>query len=161
VNQEINLPTTGRLVAVDYGTVRIGLAITDQGQSLASPFGQYQPRNERLDRQYFVDLVGQERVVGFVVGLPVHLDGRDSQLSVRAEEFARWLREATGIPVKMFDERFTTAFADEIIREAGLTRGKAKQMRDKLAAQILLTTFLESTRASRDSSKPSAPKGLE
>ena len=148
----------GRLVGIDFGTVRIGLAISDLNQTLASPFEIYRPSGSVRDAKYFRKLVELERVAGFVVGLPVHLDGRDSQISVAAEEFAKWLQETTEIPVALFDERFTSAFAEEVVREAGLTRAKRKQVLDKLAAQILLTSYLESDRAA---TKPVDRKGLE
>lgn len=140
------LPNYGRLVGIDYGLVRIGIAITDPGQTLASPYEIYTVRDSARDGRYFLELCKQERVAGFVVGLPVNLNGSDSQISVRAEEFAKWLGDLTGLPCLLFDERFTSAFADEIIREAGLTRAKRKQLIDKLAAQILLNSFLESHR---------------
>ncbi|MEZ6093691.1 MAG: Holliday junction resolvase RuvX [Pirellulaceae bacterium] len=144
----MSLPETGRIAGIDFGTVRIGIAITDPAQSLASPYEIYQVKNPRLDEKYFREFARNERLVGFVVGLPVHLSGQDSQISIQAEEFAKWLRELTGLPVLLFDERFTSAFADEVVREAGLTRKKRKQLLDKLAAQILLSNYLES-KASR------------
>jgi putative Holliday junction resolvase len=153
-----DFPKVGRLIGVDFGTVRIGLAISDLNQTLASPFEIYRPSGAERDAKYFRKLVELERVAGFVVGLPVHLDGRDSQISIAAEEFAKWLKETTGIPVVLFDERFTSSFADEVIREAGLTRAKRKQVLDKLAAQILLTSYLESDRST---TKPVDRKGLE
>lgn len=148
-SKKTSLPIHGRLVAIDFGTVRIGIAITDPAQSLASPLEIYQTRSSDLDAKYFKELVRLERVAGFIVGLPVHLSGQDSQVSVRAEEFARWLEKTTGVPVILFDERFTSSFADDLIREAGLTKAKRKQLRDKLAAQILLTHYLESPHQNR------------
>ncbi len=153
-----DLPKVGRLIGIDFGTVRIGLAISDLHQTLASPFEIYRPSNAERDAKYFQKLVELERVAGFVVGLPVHLDGRDSRISIAAEEFAKWLKDATRIPVVLFDERFTSSFADDVIREAGLTREKRKQVLDKLAAQILLTSYLESDRST---TKPVDRKGLE
>ncbi len=147
------IPTCGRLLGVDFGTVRIGLAISDPSQSIASPLEIYRPRNLDLDARYFRELVARERIVGVIVGLPIHLDGRDSQVSVAAETFAGWLREVTNLPVTLFDERFTSAYADEIMREVGMSRSKRKQILDKLAAQILLTSYLESPRRSPPASK--------
>lgn len=145
------IPTLGRLLGVDFGTVRIGLAISDPSQTIASPLEIYRPRNPDLDARYFRELVARERIVGVVVGLPIHLDGRDSQVSVAAETFAGWLCKVTELPVTLFDERFTSAYADEIIREVGMSRSKRKQILDKLAAQILLASYLESPR------RPSPP----
>jgi putative Holliday junction resolvase len=141
-NQE--LPAQGRIVGVDYGTVRIGLAITDLHQKLASPLSVYQRRNSSLDEKYFRQLVAIEQVCGFLVGLPVHLSGDPSAKSAEAIAFGNWLAQVTGVTVSWFDERFTTAFAREVLNQSHLSGQKRKQLLDKLAAQILLNAYLES-----------------
>jgi putative Holliday junction resolvase len=141
-----DLPRTGRLVGVDYGTVRIGLAITDPTQSISSPLAIYSRRNERLDQQFFENLVRQEQVAGFVVGLPVHMSGDESRMSAEATSFGQWLRRITGLPLVWFDERHTSSMAQEIFREVKRTRKQKKKLIDKLAAQILLKNYLESDR---------------
>jgi len=141
-----SLPKTGRLVGVDYGTVRIGLAITDPSQTIASPLEIYNRRNERLDQEFFLNLVGSEQVAGFVVGLPVHLSGDASRLSDASVEFGKWLTEVTRVPVTWFDERFTSSMASEIFQEVKRTKAQRKKLLDKLAAQILLKNYLESDR---------------
>ena len=94
-----SLPRTGRLAGIDYGTVRIGIAITDPAQSLASPLEILTRRDKFQDERYFLRLAEQERLAGFVVGLPVHTSGEESQKSFEAREFAKWLAEATKLPV--------------------------------------------------------------
>ncbi|MGI9516234.1 MAG: Holliday junction resolvase RuvX [Pirellulaceae bacterium] len=140
------IPATGRLAGVDFGTVRIGIAISDADQTIASPLENYNRRNQRLDDQYFIDLAKLERIAGFVVGLPVHLSGDESQKSNEARQFGKRLRELTGLPVAFFDERFTSAHAEQLLQQSGLTKKKRKQRLDKLAAQILLAAYLESSR---------------
>lgn len=140
------VPTTGRLAAIDYGTVRVGIAITDPGQTLASPLEILQRRDKEQDARYFSSLAKEERLVGLVVGLPVHTDGNESQKSREARIFGQWLAEITSLPVVFFDERYTTAHAEELLQDAGLTSKQRKQRRDMLAAQILLTAYLESSR---------------
>ncbi len=142
------VPRRGRLLGIDFGTVRIGLAISDGEQSLASPWQTYNRRSESQDREFFVKLVQREHIAGIVVGLPVHLGGGDNPSAQRAEQFGGWLREITHLPVVFYDERFTTSWAEELLRAAGATSKRRKQLRDKLAAQILLTAYLESTRGS-------------
>lgn len=137
------LPSSGRLAGIDFGTVRIGVAISDPGQSIASPLEVYQRRNEKLDSQYFSDLVAAERIVGFVIGLPVHMSGDASQKSKQAVVFGKWLREQTSLPVTWIDERYTTAMAREMLNQSHLSGKKRKAQLDKLAAQIILTAFLE------------------
>lgn len=136
----------GRLAAVDYGTVRIGIAVTDARRTLASPYEIYRRRDAAADAHYFQSLAAQEKIVGFVVGLPVHLDGRESQKSFEARQFGTWLADTTKLPVAFFDERFTTAEADQFLGLAKLTKKQRAARRDKLAAQILLSAYLEATR---------------
>ena len=136
---------TGRLAGIDYGTVRVGIAVTDARQTLASPYVIYARKNPPADAEYFQRFVAEEKIVGLVVGLPVHLDGRESAKSREAREFGQWLAGATGLPVAFFDERFTTAEANQFLGAARLTKKQRKARRDKLAAQIMLAAYLEST----------------
>jgi putative Holliday junction resolvase len=135
---------TGRIAGIDYGTKRIGVAITDAGQTIASPLDNYDRCGPEGDARYFKRLVDQEQVVCFVVGLPIHLSGDESEKSREARRFAKWLREVTGLPVDLYDERFTTAHAESAMLDAGLTNKKRKKRRDMLAAQIMLASYLES-----------------
>lgn len=137
-------PDRGRVAGVDYGTVRIGVAIGDLEVALASPHEVYNRRSQQLDAEYFKELATQERLVRWVVGLPVHLDGGESQKSREARAFGKWLTELTDLPVDFYDERFTSAYADSILQQANLTRDQRKARLDALAAQIMLTAYLES-----------------
>jgi putative holliday junction resolvase len=137
-------PNPGRIAGVDYGTVRIGLAVTDPQRTMASPLEIYTRRNHQLDAKYFEQFAREERIVLWVVGLPVHLDGRESQKSREARRFGQWLTEITSLPVEYFDERFSTAQAEELLMAAELTSKQRKQRLDKLAAQIMLSAYLES-----------------
>lgn len=136
-------PQRGRIAAVDYGSVRLGVAISDPDQRLVSPLENYTRRGTDADRRFFQQLVAEERIVRFVVGLPVHLDGRESQKSMESKAFGQWLSDCTGVPVVFFDERFTTFEADELMRQANLTSRQRKNRRDMLAAYQLLTAYLE------------------
>lgn len=137
------LPTAGRIAGVDFGQVRIGIAITDPSRSFASPLDNYTRGGEAADAIYFRRLVEEERVTGFVVGLPLHMSGDESQKSTEAREFGAWLGRQTGTPIVFQDERFSTVAADALMGEAELTRKQRKKRRDMLAAQIILTSFLE------------------
>jgi putative Holliday junction resolvase len=140
----------GRIAGIDYGTVRIGIAISDAGQTLASPHANYTRRGTRHDAEFFRRLAADEQITLWVVGLPVHLDGRESEKSAEARRFGQWLAELTGVPVELFDERFTSHEAQELLIEAGLTRKRRKKRLDMLAAQIMLSAYLESrTKGSR------------
>ena len=145
-----SLPESGRLAGVDFGTVRIGLAVSDAQQSLASPLETYTRRNEELDAKYFINLVANEKIVGIVIGLPVHMSGDESEKSAEARDFGRWLTEQTEVPVDWIDERYTTAFARDVLSQSGLSGKKRKAMLDKIAAQAILSTYLESDRTGGD-----------
>ena len=134
----------GRLAGVDYGTVRIGIAVTDFEQRLASPFENYTRRGETADAVYFRRLAIEERIERFVVGLPVHMSGGESAVSLEARRFGEWLGKVTGRPVEFFDERYTSSEAERMLLDMGLTKKKRKERLDKLAAQILLTAYVES-----------------
>jgi putative Holliday junction resolvase len=133
-----------RIAGIDYGTVRIGIAMADTEVGIASPYENYTRRSVALDAQYFAQLAKQERIGRFVVGLPVHLHGGESQKSTEARNFGKWLAEVSGAPVEYFDERYTTAEADELLGAAKLTKKQRQARRDQLAAQIMLTAYLES-----------------
>jgi putative Holliday junction resolvase len=106
----------------------------------------YNRRNERLDGEFFKKLVRDEGVAGWVIGLPIHCDGQESQKSTEARLFAHWLQNLTKIPSRFIDERFSTALATQMLRPAELTRKKTKQRIDRVAAMVILESFLESQR---------------
>ncbi len=141
----------GRLAGVDYGSVRIGIALSDPEQRLASPFENYTRRGAAADAIFFRRLAADERIAQFVVGLPIHLDGRESEKSTEARKFGVWLHETTGVEVVYFDERFTTNEAERSLAAAHLTKKKRKARLDKLAAQILFSAYLEAGESGRGS----------
>jgi len=132
-----------KLLGVDYGSVRVGLAVTDPDRKLAFPLTTYHRRARDEDAAFFRELVEREEVGGIVVGLPIHTDGREGQKAAEARAFGKWLAETTGLPAAFFDERFTTAQAEAALWSAGLTHAKRKERRDRVAAQILLQAYLE------------------
>lgn len=133
----------GRLAGIDFGTVRIGVAITDPERRIASPLENYTRRGEAADAEFFRQLTARENIRGFVVGLPIHLDGRESQKSSEARKFGQWLEQITGVGVAFFDERFSTSEAEQALMGAELTKKQRKARLDKLAAQILLSAYME------------------
>jgi putative Holliday junction resolvase len=145
-----------RIAGIDYGTVRVGIALADTAVGIASPFANYPRRTAELDAEYFRRLVTDEQIARFVVGLPIHLDGRESQKSTEARAFGQWLGEITGVAVDFFDERFTSAEAEELLGAAKMTKKQRQARRDRLAAQIMLTAYLESGGRSDD-----APGGID
>src|SRR5262245_13416392 len=116
-----------RIAGIDYGTVRIGIAIADTEVGIASPFENYNRRSSTFDAEYFRRLATEEHIGKFVVGLPVHLSGEESQKSQEARAFGEWLGETTSVPIEYFDERFTTAEADVLLGAAKLTKKQQQE----------------------------------
>ncbi|MCA9178783.1 MAG: Holliday junction resolvase RuvX [Planctomycetales bacterium] len=144
--EAVAVPREGRLAGIDYGHVRVGISICDPLQIVASPYEVYPRGDDVADRRRFLRLVEEEKIVGFVVGLPVHTDGQESVKSLEAREFAKWLAEVTALPVAFHDERFSSKEAKRHLNDAKLTKRKRKQRVDMVAAQIILASFLESSR---------------
>jgi putative Holliday junction resolvase len=133
----------GRVLGVDHGAVRIGLAVSDVERRIASPLATYTRRDADKDAVYFRKVVQEEDIAQIVVGLPVHLDGREGTSAEAARSFATWLGETCGLPIGFFDERFTTVQAESALWEAGLTHKRRKERRDRVAAQMLLQAWLD------------------
>jgi putative Holliday junction resolvase len=132
-----------RLLGVDFGAVRIGLAISDPDRKFAFPLEVRRRQGGEADAAFFRALVAREEVGGLVVGLPVHLDGREGVKAREARVFGTWLAAQTGLPVVFADERFTTVEAESALWQAGLTHARRKERRDKVAAQMLLQSYLD------------------
>ena len=132
-----------RLLGVDYGSVRVGLAISDPDRKIAFPLVTWERRGRERDAHFIRELVEKEEIGGLVVGLPVHLSGDEGQKAAEARAFGKWLVETTALPVSFWDERFTSADAESHLLAAGLTSKRRKARRDRVAAQILLQAFLD------------------
>jgi putative Holliday junction resolvase len=145
------LPTTGRLLAVDWGEVRIGLAMSDESQVLASPLDTLVRRaGKRLPMARVLELVAEYEPVGLIVGLPLTGEGAEGESAAAAREMADTITRRTGLPLEMWDERMSTARALGAIREqGGSTRGRKGDV-DALAAAVLLQHFLDARRERRD-----------
>jgi putative holliday junction resolvase len=144
------LPTAGRLLAIDLGEVRIGLALSDPGQVVASPAETLQvPRDQdppALDA--LVNAAARHEAAGLVIGYPKRLDGREGAAARRARWFAEQLEERTGLPVVLWDERFSTTEAERVMLGQDASRAERKESIDRVAAAVLLQGVLESRRSS-------------
>lgn len=143
-----DLPSDGRLLAIDLGEVRVGLAVSDPGQVLASPAETLEvPRGQdgpALDA--LVTAVERHEAVGLVVGDPRQLDGVAGDASRRARWFAQRLETRTGLPVVLWDERFSTTEAERVMLGQDASRGERRSSIDRVAAAVLLQGVLESRR---------------
>jgi putative Holliday junction resolvase len=133
-----------KVAGIDYGDVRIGIAVSDVDGVIAVPLQTYIRKTTARDAEFFKRLVEEERVERFVVGLPLHLSGDVSDKAREVLKFGEWLTGITGIDIDYFDERYTSVEAERILRQAKLTDKKRKAKRDMIAAQILLSAYLES-----------------
>jgi putative Holliday junction resolvase len=140
------LPREGRLLGLDYGTKRVGVAISTPEQSFASPLETYTRRDRSRDETYFASLVRDHRIVGVVVGLPMHTGGEEGVKAGEARAFGKWISGVMQRPVDFADERFTSAIAEDMLREAGVSLSKWKARIDKIAAQIFLQAYLDARR---------------
>jgi len=146
----VGIPSPGRILALDWGEVRIGLALSDETQTIASPLLTLtRRRGKRFPMPAFLEQVTAHRPVGLVVGLPLTPDGAEAAAATAARELAGLLGARTYLPVELVDERMTSARAHAAIREQdGSVRGRREEV-DALAATILLQHFLETRRHAR------------
>jgi putative Holliday junction resolvase len=131
----------GPLLCVDYGTKRIGLAVCDPDRIISSPLGT-EPNGPGLEAA-FRQLLARSKFVGVVVGLPLHASGEESQMSAEARKFARWIADLAKVPVVMWDERYTSHAAEGMLLEAKLSKKKRKARVDRVAAQMILQSFID------------------
>lgn len=134
----------GRLAGIDYGRRRIGVAVCDAERIISSPLCVRETNGDHAaDAAFFQQLVTAEDLVGFVLGLPLHADGRVSEMADEVERFGRWLGRATGRPVAYQDERYTSREAAGMLAGVGLTRAGKKKRSDAVAAQLVLQAWIE------------------
>jgi len=141
------LPISGRLLAIDWGEVRIGLARSDESQTLASPVETLTRRpGKRFPMKRFLEIVARQEPVGILVGLPLTPEGTEHEAAAAARALAASVGARTGLEVDFWDERMSTARALAAIREqGGRTRGRKEDV-DALAAAVLLQHFLDARR---------------
>ncbi len=144
-----------RILGIDYGTKRVGAALSDPGRSIAFPVEVYALRGARHDAGHYRELVEENDVERIVIGLPLHTSGREGQSAALARTFGDWLTEVTGRPVIYHDERYSTVEAEQRLIDAGLKREKRKALRDQLAAQIMLQGYLDA--GCPETEAPAAP----
>lgn len=135
-------------IALDVGDVRIGVAVSDLLGITANPRETYVRKkgDTEADIRYFCDYAKKEDADAFVLGLPKNMDGTEGDRAVVTREFGDALAEASGLPVYYQDERLTTVSAERMLIEADVRRDKRKKVIDKVAATIILQSYLDSRR---------------
>ncbi len=143
------MQTTGKILGVDLGTVRTGIAVSDPSGLLAAPVGTVTQRDlERLAEQV-AQTAQEQAAVEIVVGHPRNMDGTRGESARRAEQFAEKLRDLTGLPVSLWDERMTTVSAIGILNQTNTRGQKRKAVVDTVAATIILQDYLDYKRLQR------------
>jgi putative Holliday junction resolvase len=136
-----------RALGIDPGSKRIGIAVSDRSGTIASPLTVLQrSRSRQHDLQQIAALVRDEEAEVVVVGLPLNMDGSQGRAAQLAIDEARRLATVVGVPVEMHDERRTTVSADRSMLEAGLNAPARRQRVDKVAAAIMLQSWLDGRR---------------
>lgn len=135
-----------RVLAVDPGSRRVGVAVSDPSGTIAQPLTALSadPENTLVER--LAALAREQEATALVVGLPRRLSGRLGPEGQAARGLADALRKATGLPVTLVDERLTSAAAERALLSAGLSRAKRRRLSDQVAAALILQTFLDSGR---------------
>ncbi len=133
----------GRILGLDLGSKRIGLAISDPELPIALPEGVLARTNLASDLAALAELVRERGVVRIVVGLPIHMNGRRGPEAAAAEAFGRSLAEATGLPVDLQDERWTSAEAHRALAATGRRSRERRAHVDAVAASLILRAYLE------------------
>jgi len=136
----------GRVLALDLGKRRIGLALSDELGFTAQGIETLQRTNIREDLTRLQQLITERNVTLILLGKPLHMSGDEGRQVQHAREFGARLGEATGLPVEYWDERLTTVEAQRVLRESGISQRKRTLAVDRLAAVILLESYLDSRR---------------
>lgn len=146
----------GRILGLDHGDVRIGIALSDPTAFLASPLGVI--KNSRTAAAEVASLAKEHQVEKIVVGLPRNMNGSFGPAAEKVRAFMQQLKEKTEIPIVEWDERLSTVSAHKALREAGLNGKRRKSVVDQAAAQIILQNWLdaqaEAPASDRGSSDP-------
>lgn len=136
----------GRVLGIDYGAQRIGVAISDELKLIAQGLETIEYMGEAALMEAIKGLVRKHEVELVIVGYPLSLKGRATRRSEAVRAFAGRLKASVGLPVELVDERLSSVQAERIIREAGLSPSRHRPLVDKLSATLLLQGWLEQSR---------------
>ena len=136
----------GRVLALDLGKRRIGLALSDELGITAQGLETLERSNIRGDLARLAQLAVDKNVALILVGNPLHMSGREGRQAEYARDFAARLQAVTGLPIEFRDERLTTVEAERVLRQSGISIQKRAKAVDRLAAVILLESYLDSLR---------------
>ena len=131
-----------RILCLDIGDVRIGVAVSDPLGISTNGIETHLSKGAEADVAYFTEMAASRGVEKFLLGLPLNMDGTEGDRAEKVRAFGALLSEKSGLPVEYEDERLTTVEAEEMLIEAGLSRQERKKVIDKVAAEIILRSYL-------------------
>ncbi|MCI9031221.1 MAG: Holliday junction resolvase RuvX [Clostridia bacterium] len=134
-----------RVLSVDYGDVRTGLAISDLLGIIASPLPTFKTKSMRNAIDYVSNAAKEHGAEKIVVGLPLNMDGSEGERAQKTKAFGRVLERVCGISVIYEDERLTSVEAESILSEGNVKRAERKQLVDSMAARLILQSYLDRT----------------
>ena len=137
------LPARGALIGLDLGSKTIGVAVSDPDRRLAAPVETIVRKRFNLDAERLFALAGERRAAGFVLGLPVNMDGSEGPRAQSTRAFARNLAKLTELPIALWDERLSTAAVERALIAADASRAKRKAVIDQHAAAYILQGALD------------------
>ncbi len=132
-----------RILGIDYGTRRLGFALSDPDKIIATPLCVVQVHSTKEAARQVKQLCEEQDIERIVIGMPFNMNGTSGPAAKAVTAFAELLREQTGIPVETWDERLSTSMVERALLESDISRSKRKKVRDKLAAQVILQSYLD------------------
>ncbi len=150
-----------RIMGLDFGAKTVGVAVCDPTGLIAGGIETITRKEEnklRATCRRIEELISEYQVETIVLGYPKNMDDTVGERAEKTEEFAEILRRRTGLPVILWDERLTTAAADEILAESGVPAGERKKVIDKVAAGIILQDYLDESRRKRRGGSSADPE---
>lgn len=139
-----------RILAVDYGDARTGIAVSDSSELLASPVGTIKEYNAEKLAHKIADISREQSAGEIIVGLPINMNGTEGPRADKCREFGDMLRELVNVEVKMWDERSTTVTAHQFLNETNVRGKKRKAVVDTVAATVILESYLSFRRKQKD-----------
>lgn len=136
-----------KILALDWGEKRIGAAICDEGGKIAFPLGH--PIDSKSALLEIKKIIKINKIEKILIGKPLTLSGASGTSATKVNEFAISLTKQTGLPLKFLDERFSSVEAGKILQGAGMSEKKQRQIKDNIAAQIMLQSYLDKQNLSR------------
>mgnify|MGYP001240450276 FL=1 len=139
-----------RIMGLDVGSKTIGVSVSDELGITAQGVTVIRRTQPDSDLAQVEDWVNRLKVEHIVIGLPINMDGSTGEMGKSARQFAQSIKERTGLPVTLWDERLSTRFSERVLLEANVSRKKRKQVVDKMAAAIILQSYLDRQRHSKE-----------